>query len=212
VACFIHNPGPAHVKSLDDILRYLAETPESVDLCLIVGNWTPVDLKFLDCFHLNADSSHKNVELKFCGITGIGVFAFSTLLLASSFVQDQVVVSSAGDDCYASSSAVEDLEFLRHLLQGLHIFSDDISSPTVLVDSLPAITMSQGLTRFSHTKHIDFTKALVRDYVQRERVVINHCSTDEQIADMWTKQNGQGLFVAYKGRFMDLVLRVFLCT
>ncbi len=117
-----------------------------------------------------------------------------------------MVVSSAEDDYNAFSSAVKDLEYLRHLLQGLHIFPDDTSSPTVLVDSLPAIAMSQGLTHCSHTKHIDLTKALVRDYVQRERVVINHCSTDEQIADMWTKQNGQGLFVAYKGRFMGLVL------
>ena len=67
MACFVHNPGPAHVKALDHILRYLAGTG---DLCLIVGNWTPVDLRFLAGFHLNADSSHKNVELDFRGITG----------------------------------------------------------------------------------------------------------------------------------------------
>jgi hypothetical protein len=78
-------------------------------------------------------------------------FALSTLLLARSFVQDQVVVSSAEDDYYASSSAVKDIEYLRHLLQGLHIFPDDTSSPTVLVDSLQAIAMSQGLTHCFHT-------------------------------------------------------------
>ncbi len=88
--------------------------------------------------------------MNFCGITGIGIFAFSTFLLAArSFVQDQVVVSSAEDDYYASSSAVKDLEFLRLLLQGLHVFPDDTSPPTVLVDSVPAIAMSQGLTHCS---------------------------------------------------------------
>jgi hypothetical protein len=88
----------------------------TVDLCLVVGNWTPIDLRFSDSNHLNADSSHKNVELDFCVITGIGVFAFCTLLLARPFVQDQVVVSTAEDEYYASSSAIKDLEYLRLLL------------------------------------------------------------------------------------------------
>ncbi len=35
VARLVHNPGSAHVKALDHILRYLAATG---DLCLIVGN------------------------------------------------------------------------------------------------------------------------------------------------------------------------------
>jgi hypothetical protein len=198
VDCFFHDPGPAHVRALDDILCYLAGR---VDLCMVVGNWTPVNLRFLDCFHLNADSSHKNVELNFCGITGIGDFAFSTLLLARSFVQDQVVVSSAEDDYYASSFAVKDLGYLRLLLQDLRIFPDDTSPPTVLVGSVPAIAMSQGLTHCSHTNHIEFTKALVRDYVQSELAVLKHGSTDEQIADMRTKHNGQGFFCCLQGSF-----------
>ena len=202
VARFVHNPGPAHVKALDHILRYLAGTG---DLCLIVGNWTPVDLRFLAGFHLNADSSHKNVELDFRGITGIGVFAFGTLLLARSFVQDQVAASSAEAEYYAYSSAVKDLEYVRLLLRDLDIFPDDAPPPTMLVDSEPAMAMSQGPTHRSRTKHIDFTKALVRDYVQRERAVMEHCPTDEQIADMWTKQLGPGPFVTHRGRFMGLV-------
>jgi hypothetical protein len=172
---------------------------------MVVGNWTPVNLRFLDCFHLNADSSHKNAALNFCGITGIGVFALSTLLLARSFVQDQVAASSAEAEYYAYSAAVKDLEYVRLLLRDLQIFPDDASPPTMLVDSEPAIAMSQGPTHRSRTKHIDFTKALVRDYVQHEWAVMEHCSTDEQIADMWTKQLGLGPFVIFRTRFMGLV-------
>jgi hypothetical protein len=199
VGCFVHNPGPAHVKAIDHILRYLAGT---VNFCLIVGNWTLFDLLFLACFNVNADTCHQNLELGFCGITGIGVFVFSTLLLARSFVQDQVVVSSAENEYYASSAAVKDLEYVLLLLRGLRIFPDDASLPTVRVDSEPAIAMSQGPAHHSRTKHIDFTKALVRDYVQREQAGMEHCPTD----DMWIKQLGQGPFVAYTGRFMSLVL------
>ena len=56
----------------------------------------------------------------------------------------------------------------------------------MFVDSEPAIAISQGPTHRSRTKHIDFSKALLRDYIQRGRAVMEHCPTGEQIADMWT--------------------------
>ena len=202
VARFVHNPGPAHIKALDHILRYLAGTG---DLCLIIGNWTAVDLRFLAVFHVNADASHKNVELDFRGITGVGVFALGTLLIARSFVQDQVAASSCEAEYYSYSSGVKDLEYVRLLLRDLFIFPDDAPVPSMLVDSEPAMAISQGPTHRSRTKHIDFTKALFRDYVQRGRVVPEHCPTEAQIADMWTKQVGPGPFVAYRARFMGLV-------
>jgi hypothetical protein len=202
VARFVHNPGSAHVKALDHIFRYLAGT---VDLCFIVGNWTPVDTRFLVGFHVNADASHKNVELDFRGITGSGVFAFGTLLLSRSFVQDQVAASSAEAEYYSYSSAAKDLEYVRLLLRDLRVFPDDASPPTMLVDSEPAMAMSQGPTHRSRTKHIDFTKALARDYVQRGRMAMEHCPTAEQVADMWTKQLGPGPFVVFRSRFMGLV-------
>ena len=74
-----------------------------------------------------------------------------------------MAASSAEAEYYAYSAAVKDLEYVRLLLR---IFPDDASPPTMLVDSEPAIAMSQGPTHRSSTKHIDFTKALVRDYVQ----------------------------------------------
>jgi hypothetical protein len=139
LARFVHNPGPSHIKALDHVLRYLAGTG---DLCLIVGNWTEADLRFLSGFHCNADASHKNVELDFRGITGITVFAFGTLLLARSFVQDQVSASSCEAEYYAYSAAVKDIEYVRLLLRDLLLFPDDTPAPTMLVDSETAIAMS----------------------------------------------------------------------
>ncbi len=110
VVCFVHNPGPAHVKALDHILRYLAGTD---NLCLFIGHSTSVDLRFLVGLHSNPDASHKDVELDSSGITGIGIYAFGTLLLARSFVQDQVSASSCEAKHYAYSSAVKDLKYVR---------------------------------------------------------------------------------------------------
>jgi hypothetical protein len=156
-------------------------------------------------FQLNADSSHKNVELDFRGSTGIGVFVIGTLLPSRSFVQDQVSALSCEAEYYAYSSAVKDLEYVRLLLRDLRLFPDDAAPPTMLVDSEPAMAMSQGPTHRSRTKHIDFTMALARDHIQRRPAVMESCPTAEQIADMWTKQLGPDPFVVFRGRFMGLV-------
>ena len=75
----------------------------------------------------------------------------------------------------------------------------------MLVDSEPAMAVSQGPTQRSRTKHVDFTMALCRDYVMRGRVRLEHCFTSAQIADMFTKQLGPGVFLVYRARFMDFV-------
>jgi hypothetical protein len=186
IALFVHNPGSAHVKALDNVSRYLAGT---VDLCFIIGNRTTIDHRFLAGLPVNADASHTNVELDFLGITGIGLFAFGTFLLVRSFVQDQVAASSSEAKYYSYnqsySAAVNDLD-------------------NAAIE--PAMAMSQGPTHRSRTLHIDFTLALARDYIPRGKAVMEYCPTAEQVADIWTKQMGPGSFIVFRGRFIGLIL------
>ncbi len=83
---FVHNPGPAHVKGLDHILRYLTGT-DNCCLLIQVGHWTSVDHQFLAGLHSNPDASQKYVELDFSGITGFGIYVFGTLLLLDLLVR-----------------------------------------------------------------------------------------------------------------------------
>jgi hypothetical protein len=115
-----------------------------------------------------------------------------------------VPASSCEAEYYSYSSAVKDLEYVRLLLCGLLLFPDDASPPSMLVDSAPAMAISQGPTNRSRTKHIDFSEALARDYIQRGQAVMEHCPTAEQIADMWTQQLGPGPFAVFRNRFMGL--------
>ncbi len=68
LAWFDHSPGPTHVAASDHHLSNLART---VDLTLIIGNWTLQDLKDDSRFHVYGDASHKSVELAFMGFPGI---------------------------------------------------------------------------------------------------------------------------------------------
>ena len=81
---------------------------------------------------------------------------------------------------------IRDLEYVGLLLSDhdLHFFPYDATPPTMLVDSDLAIVMSQGPTHRSSTKHIGFTMALARDYIQRGRAIMEISPTAEQIADI----------------------------
>jgi len=115
----VHNPGPSHFQALDNVACSLSET---VDLCFIVGNWTPADLQYPSGFHANVNASHKNMELNFHVITGVCIFCFGMLLLSRSFVQDQVATSFCETEHVAYSSGVKDVKYIRLLLIDLHIF------------------------------------------------------------------------------------------
>ena len=198
LARFVHNPGPSHVAALDHLLRYLAGT---VDLTLIVGNWTEQDLKYDSGFHVYADASHKNVELEFKGITGVMVFVLGTLIQGRSFVQSQLAASSCEAEYYAYSSAAKEGESVRLLLRDLGI----LVVPTLLGDNQPAIATALGPSQRSRTRHIDFTLALCRDFVTRGALLVEYVPTAEQLADIYTKQLGPGPYTRHCGRFMSLI-------
>ena len=162
LARVVHNSGPSHIEALDHVLRYLAAT---FDLCLIVGNCTPADLQYPAGFQAYVNASHKNTELNFRGITGICIFCFGTIMLSRMFDQNQVAAYSCEAEYFAYSSGVKDVEYIRLLLSDLLIFDKDTVALTMLVDSEPAITVAQGPSQRSFTKHIDFTIVLCCDYV-----------------------------------------------
>ena len=120
-------------------------------------------------------------------------------------IVDQAAASSCEAEYFAYSSGVKDVEYIRLLLRDLLIFDKDTVAPTMLVDSEPAITVAQGPSQRSRTKHIDFTIALCRDYVCRGLVQLVYTPTDKQIADMFTKQLGPGPYILYRGRFICLL-------
>jgi hypothetical protein len=66
-----------------------------------------------------------------------------TLVLSSSFVQDQVADSSCECEYYAYSAGVNDMEYVRLLIRDLSAIGIDLPViPTLLVDCAPAIAVA----------------------------------------------------------------------
>jgi hypothetical protein len=58
---------------------------------------------------------------------------------------------------------------------------------TLYCDNLSAINISKNPIQHSRTKHIDIRHHFIRDFVEEKIVTLEHVSTEEQLADIFTK-------------------------
>lgn len=58
---------------------------------------------------------------------------------------------------------------------------------TLYCDNLSAINISKNPIQHSRTKHIDIRHHFMRDLVEEKIVTLEHVSTVEQLADIFTK-------------------------
>jgi energy-converting hydrogenase A subunit M len=58
---------------------------------------------------------------------------------------------------------------------------------TLYCDNLSAINISKNPIQHSRTKHIDIRHHFIRDLVESKIVTLEHVTTEEQVADIFTK-------------------------
>jgi hypothetical protein len=71
--------------------------------------------------------------------------------------------------------------------QTLWDFGYNLSKVPLLCDNENAIRLADNLIEHSHTKHIDIWHHFLRDHQQREDINVCHISTENQLADIFTK-------------------------
>jgi hypothetical protein len=65
------------------------------------------------------------------------------------------------------------------------------NSTPLLVDNTYAIKLVKNLIFHDGTKHINTKYHLIRYYVEAKTIHLGRCSTNEQIADIFTKKLGR---------------------
>jgi hypothetical protein len=117
------------------------------------------------------------------------VFFLGTLVLSSSFVQDQVADFPCECEYYAYAADVKDMEFVCLLICDLSVLGIDLPNiPTLLVDCAPAFAVANGhstRSRSSRTKYTDVKVWLCRNYVSWKEIQLAYVPTAQQIADFF---------------------------
>jgi Reverse transcriptase (RNA-dependent DNA polymerase)/gag-polypeptide of LTR copia-type len=118
-------------------------------------------------------------------------------------LQPTVALSSADAEYMALAASAQEALYLRILCIDLDI--DARNHPTVLhADNTAAIAMAQNPTMSPANKHIELRHHFIRDHVALNHINLQYVRTDNNAADLFTKNLSFNIFSRHVGRVMGV--------
>jgi hypothetical protein len=171
-----------HLVAVKRILRYLVAT-----LCF--GIWYPKGSTF-DLFGY-ADSDYAGCKVDRKSTSGTCQFLGRSLVSWSSKKQTSVALSTAEAEYVDAGQCCAQLLWMRRTLRD---FGYNLSKVPLLCDNESAIRLADNPVEHTRTKHIDIQHHFLRDHQQKGDIDIFHISTENQLADIFTKSLDEKTF------------------
>ena len=188
LAQHMQSPTVAHAKMADRVFRYLAGTKS---LGLLFGRKVRQEEKkseFTISAYADADWGSDRTDRK--SITGWIAMINGDPVSWASKKQSVVSQSSCEAELYAEAAAMNELKWLRGLMNEIGLIHDDEESPVLYGDNQSTQEVTKNGVKSERTKHIDIKYHFVTDEVVSGRIRLQWISTTEQLADILTKALG----------------------
>eukprot|EP00253_Pinus_taeda_P005068 PITA_05068 len=105
-----------------------------------------------------------------------------------------IVVLSTSEAEYVAATAVAcQVVWMRRMLRSLG--QEKAKGTVIFCDNSSTIALSKNFVFHKRTKHIDKRFHYIRELVSNAEIVLQHCRTQEQVADILTKPLDQKSFV-----------------
>ncbi|XP_070046181.1 secreted RxLR effector protein 161-like [Nicotiana tomentosiformis] len=174
-ARFQSNPKESHLKAAKRILRYLKGTQ---DLVLYYPSGDSFDL----IGYADTDYARYLVDRK--NASGMAHFMGSCLISWGTRKQNSVALSTIEAKYVAAASCCAQSLWIKQQLEDFGVFSYCVP---LLCDNTSELNMAKNPVQHKRTKHIDVRHHFLRDNVEKGLICMKFCSTEYQIADIFTK-------------------------
>jgi hypothetical protein len=161
--------------AVKQILRYLVATP-----CF--GIWYPKGSTFDLIGYSDSDYAGCKIDRK--STSGTCQFLGRSLVSWSSKKQTSIALSTTEVEYVAAGQCCAQLLWMR---QTLRVFGYNLSKVPLLCDNESAIRKADNPVEHSLTKHIDIRYHFLRDHQQKGDIDVFYISTENQLADIFTK-------------------------
>lgn len=95
--------------------------------------------------------------------------------------------------------------WMKHVLNGFRILVSE--SVSIFYDNTSAINISKNPILHSRTKHFELKYHFLREKVQNKEIALEHVSSKEKLADIFTKPLPKTTFVHLRGELGVLPLQ-----
>eukprot|EP00253_Pinus_taeda_P032943 PITA_32943 len=110
--------------------------------------------------------------------------------IPSKFMQKPSPTDSTTEAEYvATAEATKEIVWLRKILEDLQVKQEQLTP--LMIDNTSTIKFAKNLRFHDRTKHINTKYHLIQHNVEAKTIHLRHCSTNEQIADIFTKALGR---------------------
>ena len=181
------SPRTSHRQVVKRFFRYLKFIPE-------LGLWYSSDSSLsLRGF---SDADHAGCRIDRKSTSGTCQFLGTSLVSWSSRKQSSVATSTTEAEYVVAASCCSQLLWMKATLRD---FGLSFGRIPLLVDSTSAISVAKNPVLHSRTKHIDVRFHFLRDHYEKGDIDLVHLTTQNQLADIFTKPLGFGVFARLRG-------------
>ncbi|KAL0370487.1 UNVERIFIED_CONTAM: Retrovirus-related Pol polyprotein from transposon RE2 [Sesamum angustifolium] len=126
-----------------------------------------------------------------------------------SLSEPTLYIKSQGNDTLIVSLYVDDLIYTGNNEKMIQDFKEDMGEKqeeptTIYCDNKSAIAITKNPVQHSRTKHIDIKYHSLREATTRGEIELKYCSTEEQLADIFTK-------ALPRNKFEELRMKIGVC-
>lgn len=191
----LDGPTEAAYKEMLRVIQYVLTTKDTgLKISPTIKPGQPWDIV---CF---TDSDWATCTDTRRSISGYVIFVHGVPIAWRSKAQQSVSLSSCEAEWYSMSEAIKDVIFVMHLCEGMGIA---VSIPiTVRVDNVGAIFMSKNVTTTGRTKHAQVRGRYIMEYQESGVIKIVFVRSEENTADIMTKNLGHELFSKHAGKLV----------
>jgi hypothetical protein len=189
----MHSPTTTHWTATKRVLRYVKGSL-SHGLSYTRSSVGPLHLQaFCDSDWSGNPDDRRSTS-------GFGVYLGNCLVSWSAKKQAVVSLSSTESEYRAMAITTAELYWLRMLFKELGVALPH--APVLWCDNVSALTLASNLVYHARTKHIEVDYHFVREKVVNGDIRIKFISTDDPIADIFTKGLSTARFNLLKSKLM----------
>ena len=189
---FFIKPQKPHWKAVEHFVGYLKKEKDNIRLTYR----KPLEIKFMAVADSNFATDKQTRRSVSGGIYTIG----GTIIGWSSKAQGHTTLSSSEAEYAALSSAAQELKFITQILDEI----EEAKKPGfILGDNEGALALVKNRQVGARTKHIDTRHHFIRDLWEDGILRVAHIPTDENEADICTKNISAKLHFKHRGRIRN---------
>eukprot|EP00253_Pinus_taeda_P028593 PITA_28593 len=184
---FMQKPCEGHSSTTKSVLRYLKGTQD------FGIKYTQVDDFILIGYSDSDFDGDKETRVSTSGYaTSLGSGAVSWRSRKQSVPADSTIEV----EYMAVAEATKEIVWLRKILEYFQV--EQVQSTPLMIDNTSAINLAKNPKFHDRTKHINTKYHLIRYHVEAKTIHLHHCSTNEKIADIFTKALGREKLEKFK--------------